>query len=187
MRLGRRDGDGDGDGDDAPLDVDDAAKIATKSLTPPTRRPVCDDGDIEWVGRVDDDDDEEDSSEYDSNFIDSDDDDDDEYDDEYDSDFIDSDEDEDEDEDEAAAPPPRSAWRRRRHLLQQVAANARALVREEMNRRYATIDRDRDDDDDQDRDGSHSARARARLLRMGNRRRADARDTDPTTFNRCIE
>ncbi|MDP6234179.1 MAG: hypothetical protein QF839_08400, partial [Candidatus Poseidoniaceae archaeon] len=146
--------DGDGDGDDAPLDVDDA-RIAHQIATLRQLAGMRDDGDIEWVGRVDDDDDEEDSSEYDSNFIDSDDDDDDEYDDEYDSDFIDSDEDEDdEDEDEAARGAFRGAGRR--HLLQQVAANARALVREEMNRRYATIDRDRDDDDDQDRDGSDS-------------------------------
>jgi len=157
VRLGRRDGDGDGDGDgdDAPLDVDDA-RIAHQIATLRQLAGMRDDGDIEWVGRVDDD---EYSSEYDSDFIDSDDDDDDEYDDEYDSDFIDSDEDEDEDdddedEDEAARGAFRGAGRR--HLLQQVAANARALVREEMNRRYATIDRDRDADDDQDRDGSDS-------------------------------
>ena len=156
VRLGRRDGDGDGDGDgdDAPLNVDDA-RIAHQIATLRQLAGMRDDGDIEWVGRVDDD---EYSSEYDSDFIDSDDDDD-EYDDEYDSDFIDSDEDEDEDDDdedddEAARGAFRGAGRR--HLLQQVAANARALVREEMNRRYATIDRDRDADDDQDRDGSDS-------------------------------
>ena len=138
VRLGRRDGDGDGDGDgdDAPLDVDDA-RIAHQIATLRQLAGMRDDGDIEWVGRVDDD----------------------EYSSEYDSDFIDSDEDEDEDdddedEDEAARGAFRGAGRR--HLLQQVAANARALVREEMNRRYATIDRDRDADDDQDRDGSDS-------------------------------
>ncbi|HCJ48858.1 MAG TPA: hypothetical protein DHW40_05955, partial [Microbacterium sp.] len=74
VRLGRRDGDGDGDGDgdDAPLDVDDA-RIAHQIATLRQLAGMRDDGDIEWVGRVDDD---EYSSEYDSDFIDSDDDDD---------------------------------------------------------------------------------------------------------------
>ncbi len=54
VRLGRRDG----DGDDAPLDVDDA-RIAHQIATLRQLAGMRDDGDIEWLGRVDDDDDQD--------------------------------------------------------------------------------------------------------------------------------